>query len=253
MISLRQCATCIGLGTRFSVLRDFFGFRNKLAEIGLTYVSLKRQLGLVQTPHIHLDLIRVSDEPEDEFSRRAMDIAVQVARDIFAQVGLGIGRVTHSALSGQDGARYEFVDSQWEFRHLLKRFRGPTDDAVDVFFVTAIDYGAVGDRLGMAWLLPTACNKDLYHYDGCLVALTVDRIPLTGVGLEPSPEIGVTLAHELGHRLGLPHHSDQDNLMYHKVVNPYVTLVSPDVPVQGKLTRGQGRDLKRRCMVRDGC
>jgi hypothetical protein len=50
-----------------------------------------------------------------------------------------------------------------------------------------------------------------------------------------------TLAHELGHYLGLWHEGDRTNLMF------------KDVPNGGKLTVTQGEKMRQHCIVYTGC
>ncbi len=232
-VSLRQAIACIGGPDQpSSVLRDFFGFLEG-RPVGLGTVSVRRQIEALRGRHIHLDVIVVV--PEEFSTGDFLDLAfgIQDARDIYATVGLGIGRIRYHEIDrGQaDGA--EVVTSKSEAKRLTRRFRGSSDDAMDVFVVPEYNVVSGGsNKAGICAII--GCNKDLYAFNGCVIGIRNNTGPVSG------PRMGQLLAHELGHGLGLAHKKPSDNLMNKEGTG---TL----------LTSRQGRVMRRDCFVQDGC
>lgn len=226
-ISLRAIAGCIGIRGEFRVRADFFGYRVSGAPLGA--VSLRRQFYLLGGPHIHLDIILVGDLTQRQ--REFIDSAVFGARENFEQVPLGIGRVRYYRIDGEDGERFGTITSKSEAKKLTRRYRGPNDDAMDVFFVSS--YAVSADGIAAVGLCNIAgCNKDLYAFNGCVMGLDSD---VNGATLR------TVMPHELGHGLRLGHDDDIDNLMY------------PDNVGDQRLTTRQKRRMLRDCFVREGC
>jgi len=198
MTSLRAFATsCIGCPANFSVVRDFFGYASgppwKLAktQAGLPQsLSILEQIKRLKQKHFHLDVIRVGTDsngllsPKDE---QNLDCAVQMAREIYGAIGVGIGRVKRWwRIPLSDNTGFDVIDDDCEAADLIDEFDAP-GDGIDVFLVLAW----AGDTLG------TTPTKG----DGVAVESREDDFYGTGR----------TFSHELGHYFGLDHENDTPN------------------------------------------
>jgi hypothetical protein len=163
MTSLRSIANCIGISGSFSIVRNFYGYGTGVfGHIDLSTdltsassntikidpnapgeLSLLNQVRLLQGPHIHLDTIRVGVEDFTTTDEQEIDIAVQITRELYARIGLGIGRVLGWQISTADANGHTVIDTQDEAFDLLDEFTAP-GDGMDVFFVRDINFGAGG-------------------------------------------------------------------------------------------------------------
>jgi hypothetical protein len=218
MPSIRHLAACMGLGGNLSVVRDFFGYIGPTAKP----LSLRTQAALVSGPHLHLNLIRVAiDGPEwdpfnDDFQ---IDNAVLVAREVFATVGLGIGRVQRFFVPVADAEGHEHLSDQDEGEALRHKWTVP-NDALDAFFVLTLE-----TSIGFS-SIDGPCDK---NEDGSGTIVAVHQMSQ------------VSFAHELGHYLGLVHEEDDFANLMHPVSN------------ERGLTPGQGDTMRAHCFVKPGC
>jgi hypothetical protein len=217
--SLRKAAQCIGLTGPVSLVHDFFGFF--LGTPAGTTVSVRRQVRLLQGKHFHLNVIRTA--PFNDALLARIDIALQLARDVYAPVSVGIGRIQHYSVP-QGG--YEIIMSEGVAFDLWDSWSVP-NDGIDAF----IPYSLAGEPSGRS---PEdgSCDKDDKD-SGLLVGVLDNTSNLA---------LGQALAHELGHYLGLGHEDDDgNNLMFPSVVNG------------GQLSGGQVGAIKLHCAMRAGC
>jgi len=216
MTSLRHVATCIGLSGKISIVRDFYGYVTGAPK----KLSLANQVRLLQGNHIHLNLIRTT-RPFQPDVQKQIDQALQFMRDAYATVNMGVGRIQRFFVN-QGG--YEIIVDQDVALDLTNSWSGP-GDGIDIFLVFLI----VGPAIGMS-PVDGSCDKDSKQ-SGSVIGV-----------LDSYPNLGTTLAHEVGHYLGLEHEDDlPDNLMY------------PSAPNGGKLYGGQGGVMKLHCSVKPGC
>lgn len=222
--SLRQAAQCLGLSGDVSVVHDFFGYLEGVPN-GVQ-LSLRGQIRALGGRHIHLDLIQVAVEQFTAADRRRIDAAVQRTREVFAQVDLGVGRVAHFQIPESEADGLETIDSHSQAKKLTRRYRGPHDDAIDVFFVREYN---VGEDDGQS-KIDLSCNKDRRNYSGAVIGMG-------GASGGLFPEL---LPHELGHGLGLKHVTNVDNLMH-------------EVITDTNLAASQGAEMRSHCFARPGC
>lgn len=142
-------------------------------------LSLRRQIELLQTRYINLDVIRVGGDVFSALEQQEVDIAVQIARELYDRVDIGIGRVLAWHIKAANAGSYMSLDSECEAIDLIDEYTAG-GGGIDCFFVRAITYGPGGGTPEKG--------------DGLVMML---------LGSWGS---GIGLAHELGHYLGVDYH-----------------------------------------------
>ena len=202
MASLRALAVCIGCPATFSIVGDFFGYASgppwKLAPAGQQAnlpqsLSLLKQMQRLRQKHFDLDLIRVGTDsngllaPVDE---QNLDCCVQMAREIYGAVGVGIGRVDRWwMIPLSDHTGHDVIDDDCEAIDLIDEYDAP-GGGIDVFLV-------------LAWA-------------GTTVGITPNKPDGVAVESREKDFLGTarSFSHELGHFFGLGHQNDKlNNLM----------------------------------------
>jgi hypothetical protein len=230
--SLKNIAQdCLGITPEFSVVRDFFGYVYGTPTVQL---SLKRQLELVQGPCTDLSIVLVGHE--NDFSGvvtqaqvSEAQAAIQGARDIYAQVNLGIRRLFWGRIPMDDVGNYAVITNKAEAVDLTDDWNG-LNGGIDVFYVQSI-LNAGG------WsTTPGPCDKD-------------DKDDQTGAVIEfgnSDAFAGILLAHEVGHYLGLVHDAAMTNVMGVDSDNDGIGEING---TSTNLTNSQGNTMKSHCSV----
>ncbi len=228
MASLKQLARCIGLSGDISIIRDFYGYTRVPTGKQLSLLTQARRL--LNGPHIHLNLIRVGTNENGWFSdsgEQTIDGAVQMMRDIYATVNIGVGRVERYSITVAQANGRQNIDSDDEAQTLTEEWTVP-NDALDVFFVQRY-YGTTGGISEIGG----SCDKNAKRFTGCVVTIEMG----------PSAT-GRTLAHEIGHYLGLPHQDLLFNLMTQSKFTGGVGF---------NLTDEQGQEMREHCFIQPVC
>lgn len=182
---------------------------------------------LVRGPTLDVSPILVAVENFTAADRNETQEAIQIAREIYAQVGLGIRKLNWQQISAGAAGAYATIDSGGEAHDLTDDWNGP-GDALDLFVVRVMNGGADG------WsAVGGPCDKD-------------DKDEMTGsvVSLNGSAaNSGNTFAHEMGHYLGLDHIADTGNFIGGDGGSDSWTGIHA----------WQGETMKRHCLVRDRC
>jgi hypothetical protein len=225
MASLRAAANCIGLTGPVSLVHDFFGFWTS----GPRPLSLRTQLDRLGDRHIHVNFIAAGLLPDPDHN--GLDQALQTARGILSTAGIGIGRVGYFAITGD-----ELFDSNFPLivdRNLLDDLSdgwSAPNDGIDVFVVHEV-LGTVTGRSPVNG----ACGKSGKR-SGMIIGAS------DGAGIF----VGLTLAHEIGHFLGVDHYVDAAGQIYND------NLMS-EGPTASNLLPWQIWVMQSHCMVRHGC
>jgi Metallo-peptidase family M12B Reprolysin-like len=174
---------------------------------------------------VSLNLIYVGGKEEAD----SVEIgnALYLMSSIYAMVDLSVEDLREYEISADDSHGHEIIEFDAEAFNLWQEWSFPRR-AIDVFLVRKF----VGPTTGIAPPGRGTCDKAKAANSGVVVELAT------------SPKFtGLTLAHEVGHYLALPHTVDPDNLMYKDL----------DVGDTKGLTAAQGEVMKRHCMIRSRC
>jgi hypothetical protein len=236
MVTLREIAACLmpngALAQDVSVLKDLFG--HPTAPATSSVLELARG---VTRKVVHLNLIRVGSEFFTDENDAEIQSALAQARIIYMSVDVGIGRVRWFSIFGTDADGKMHIDSPAEAEALTEDWSFG-EDAVDVFFVKTF----AGTRVGRSPVNGPCDKRQTGMMTGVVVAIEGSSFVT-----------GETLAHEVGHYLGLHrglsdpapgdmnHAAGSDNLMY------------PSIPNGGLLTVEQANSMRRHCFIRNGC
>jgi hypothetical protein len=246
-LSLRKIARDrLGLTGDFSVNTHVYGYRYRGDDgslFGLTGSldilpglgeprkrSLKRHLRTIAGRATDLVIILVAHE--NDFSGvvtrnqvTKIQYAIQVARVIYAQVNFGIRKIRWQRIPVADAGGYADLAGRDEAQSLTEDWSS-SGGGIDVFMAQSI-----GDRGGWSQT-PGPCSKESkWSFSGAVL----------GIASPGRRLLGILLAHEVGHYLGLHHTDDITNVMGRD---------GGDVNVLStRLTSHQGLTMRFHCSV----
>jgi hypothetical protein len=170
------------------------------------------------------------DDTLDDITK--VQYAIQIARDLYAQAGLGIRKIYWRRISVAEAGNYTIISDSAEAEDLTDDFSGP-NDGIDVFWVQSIlPAGGFCNKQG-------SCDKD-------------SKDDLTGVVIELNRRrrrTGILLGHEVGHYLGLGGGSSSTNIM--GVAGQGGVDDVDDVSTG--ITSSQANTMRAHCFVRPAC
>lgn len=251
MASLKSLLNCIGVDTNrnISVLRDVLGYTEGVVPAdpsGITATeSLIGFMNDVRGDHFHVNIIDVGFDNFTNNERYKVDYSIYRTRRIFRSVNLGLGRVERYFISAVDSNRRDDIGSPGEATDLTQEWTVP-NNGMDVFLVDNIsDPNFIGISN-----IDGPCDKDAKGRNGVIGG---------EVNLQPET-LAKTVAHEIGHYLGLSHNhgsncpnsvSGQNNLM----AQSRCAATGGDAGQRAAmiLTNGQGNDMRGHCFVKNGC
>jgi hypothetical protein len=249
MTSIRELTKCIGVTKDdVSILGDFFGFSRATLPAGAgATVSVSTQIDRLSKPHFHVNLVRIGSDQFKVADKDDLDLAIITVRDIYAKHGFGVGRVLHWGVVTADAGGLDTPTKKRDLKQITQNWT-VDNDGIDVFVPHNMNVGRAGKgfTLGFSPIGGTCDNKDkTTGLSGSVISLNgplCGRFKGSGI-----PQTGRTMAHELGHYLGLFHKNGKPgNLMCQtgKASNSCTSI---------QLIDHQKRNISNHCAMKPGC
>jgi len=232
-VSIRDaCGQCLGKTGTLHVYRDLFGYPWGRIDREL---RVRRHIENIRATSINLCVFFVGHEPgfNGTFTQaqaiRAQH-AVDMMRELYEQADIGVREIFWRYIHEDDAAPYLSVNAS-EATDLTEAYSGP-NDGIDLFLVQTItDAGGWSNSEG-------PCDKSEKGRTGAVVEMS----------LGPNDYLGIVVAHEVAHYLGLGHANAVTNLMGSDVDNNGIgelDIISRDI------TAAQRAIMRASCWVRD--
>lgn len=244
--SLRAFTACIGITGTFSVLGDFFGFRRGRLPADptavRTEVSVTEQIQRLRDRHFNLNVIKVGSDQFTDADLVEIDYSIFKLRNVYRPVNLGVGRIRHFSISTADADGLDSPTTTGELEDLTEAWTVP-NDGIDLFIPHNMSIPSNGGTILGRSAIDGPCDKDAKGMSGATS------------GLWGREQTARTIAHELGHYLGLSHnHGDtcptstagQNNLM----AQSRCALSTRNSVL---LTSSQGTNMSDHCSTKGGC
>ena len=244
--SLRAFASCIGITGSFSVLGDFYGFRQRRLPTDPTgvrvEVSIRDQINSLRGRHFHLNVIKVGSDQFTNADHNEVDYSIFKVRNIYRQVGLGVGRILHYAIPTANANGLDSPTTEGDLEDLTADWTVP-NDGIDLFIPHNMNVPSNGGMILGKSALEGPCDKDAKGMTG------------STCGLWGSEQTARTFAHELGHYLGLSHNhgdacptsaAEMNNLMAQ-------SRCAASTRNSTLLTSSQGTEISDHCSTKPGC
>jgi hypothetical protein len=200
-------------------------------------LRVRRHIENIRATSINLCVFFVGHEPgfNGTFtSTQAISAqhAIDLMRELYQQAGIGVRRIFWRYIHDDDAAPYLSVNASGA-TDLTEAYSGP-NDGIDLFLVQMItDAGGWSNSEG-------PCDKSDKGRTGAVVSISIT----------PDDFLGIVVAHEVGHYLGLKHTNSATNLMGVDVDNDGVGELTMDSRV---ITDSQRTTMRVSCWVRDPC
>ena len=235
MVSLRQlCADCLDETGNISIRGDLFGYIWGPIDRDL---KILEHIGRIRGESINICCFLVAHEPGfggsfTETQAIHAQRSIDLMREIYAQVPLGVRKIYWRYINEADAAPYLSVNASGA-TDLTEDYSGP-NDGIDVFWVqTVTDAGGWSNSDG-------PCDKDDKGRTGAVLR----------VGTGTGDFTGILLAHEVGHYLTLRHANSLSNLMGADTNNDGIGELTNN---SRNITNNQGDDMLASCWVRSAC
>jgi Metallo-peptidase family M12B Reprolysin-like len=248
MASIRDLTKCIGVTSdNVSVLGHFFGFKRASLPAGAV-VSVSEQIDRLAMPHFHVNVVRIGSDQFLSADEDDLDFAIIRVRDIYANHGFGVGRVLNWGVLTADADGLDTVTKKRELRQITQNWT-IDNDGIDVFVPHNMNITrGIGFVGGLSAVNGTCDNKDkTTGLSGAVIDMNGSLCgTITGMGVGVT-QTGRTMAHELGHYLGLFHKNHKPrNLMCQ-------TGKTKNSCIATALTDHQKKNIRNHCAMKPGC
>ena len=234
-VSIREtCEHCLGATGTLSVYRHLFGYPWGRIDRDL---RVRHHIENIRATSINLCVFFVGHEPGfagtyTQTQAISTQHAIDLMRELYEQADIGVRRIFWRYIHDGDAAPYITVDAG-QATDLTEAYSGP-NDGIDLFMVQDIsDAGGWSNSDG-------PCDKDDKGRTGAVVQ----------VNTSSDDFLGIIVAHEVGHYLGLKHTNSATNLMGVDSNNDGIGEITLNSRV---ITASQRATMRSSCWVRDPC
>jgi hypothetical protein len=228
------CDHCLDKTGTLRVRRDLFGYPWGPIDRDL---RVRRHIERIRDTSINLCVFFVGHEPGfggsfTEAQAISTQHAIDLMREIYAQADIGVRRIFWRYIDEDDVGTYLSVNAA-QATDLTNDYSGP-NDGIDLFMVQNVsDAGGWSNSSG-------PCDKDASGRTGAVCEVNTGSDDF----------LGVLVAHEVGHYLGLVHTNSATNLMGVDSNNDGIGEIGVN---SRDLTSGQRTTMRSSCWIRLPC